>query len=152
MSYYKQLFLPAAVVCLLLLAACKSDDASSLSGKERSVAVVKQMFVHFNNHDWDAMAAMYIDSAEFKDPSLGAGIVRQSRKQIVEKYAKYQEMSPDIRDEIVQIYPSGDSHVVVEFISSGTSPGGERWSMPICTIFTVKNDLIVKDFTYYDNQ
>jgi hypothetical protein len=152
MSGYRETFILIVVASLFLLTACNKDNADSIVGKERSVAVVKQMYVHFNNHDWDAMAAMYIDSAEFKDPSLGAGIVRQSRKQIMEKYAKYQEMSPDIRDDIVQIYPSGESHVVVEFISSGTAPGGERWSLPICTIFTVKNDLIVKDFTYYDNQ
>lgn len=152
MSGSRETFILIFVASLSLLTACNKDNTDSIVGKERSVAVVKQMYVHFNNHDWDAMAAMYVDSAEFKDPSLGAGIVRQSRKQIVEKYAKYQEMSPDIRDEIVQIYPSGESHVVVEFISSGTAPGGERWSLPICTIFTVKNDLIVKDFTYYDNQ
>lgn len=145
-----KIFFVAAV--LTMFAACNSEQELPTLAEEKNIALVKQMYVHFNNHDWTAMASLYSDSAEFKDPSFGAGIVRQSRSEIAEKYAKYQEQSPDIRDDIVQIYASGSSHVIVEFVSSGTAPNGERWSLPICTIFTIKNSMIVKDFTYYDNQ
>ena len=60
-------------------------------------------------------------------------------------------MFPDIKDRIVNIYPSGDKHVVVEFISTGTAPDGTKFELPICTIFTIENGKITKDFTYFDN-
>lgn len=135
-----------------LFVACNEERTVQSPAEARNIALVKQVYEHFNNHNWKAMAALYRDSAEFKDPSFGAGVVRQTHNEIIEKYAKYQEASPDIRDEIVQIYASGPSHVIVEFVSSGTAPNGEPWSMPICTIFTIENGVIVKDYTYYNNQ
>ena len=117
----------------------------------QSEQLVKAYFAHFNNHDWEKMAAMYADVAEFKDPSLGPGIVPQTRRQIIEKYAGLAAMFPDIKDRIVNIYPSGDKHVVVEFISTGTAPDGTKFELPICTIFTIENGKITKDFTYFDN-
>jgi ketosteroid isomerase-like protein len=55
------------------------------------------------------------------------------------------------QDEIIQVYPSDNNHIIVEFISSGTAPDGSKFELPICTIFTIENEKIVKDFTYYDN-
>lgn len=133
----------------VLLAACRDD---SVHAQEKNVALAKKVYEHFNAHEWEKMAALYSDTADFKDPSFGPGTVRQSRRETVEKYSEYQKMSPDIRDDIVQIYPSGDKYVVVEFVSSGTAPNGEQWSLPICTIFTIENGLITKDHTYYDNR
>ncbi|MCC9135486.1 nuclear transport factor 2 family protein [Pontibacter silvestris] len=112
---------------------------------------MRQYFEHFNNHDWATMSSMYSENADFKDPSLGQGIVKQSRELIVKKYEELSQIFPDIRDEVVNIYPSGDKHVVVEFISTGTAPDSSSFELPICTIFTIENGLITKDFTYYDN-
>jgi ketosteroid isomerase-like protein len=97
------------------------------------------------------MAEMYTDTAEFKDPSLGQGIVKQSRQQIIEKYTELSKMFPDVHDEVVKVYPSGESHIIVEFISSGTAPDNSKFELPICTIFTIEDRKITKDFTYYDN-
>ena len=94
---------------------------------------------------------MYVPVSDFKDPSLGQGIVKQSRNQILEKYSALNELFPDLKDEIISIYPSGDKNVIVEFISSGTAPDGSKFQLPICTIFTIENGKITKDFTYYDN-
>lgn len=49
------------------------------------------------------------------------------------------------------MYPSGENHIIVEFVSSGTAPDNSKFELPICTIFTIENGLITKDFTYYDN-
>lgn len=113
--------------------------------------LIDQYFAFFNDHEWDKMASLYSAEAEFKDPSLGAGIVVQTREQISRKYSELNEVFPDIRDEIVRIYPSGEAHMIVEFISSGTAPDGAVFELPVCTIFTIENGLITKDFTYYDN-
>ncbi len=137
------------ILMAMLLAACGDDGADV---QEKNVALAKKVYEHFNAHEWEKMAALYSDTADFKDPSFGPGTVRQTRRETVEKYSEYQKMSPDIRDDIVKIYPSGNKHVIVEFISSGTAPNGEEWSLPICTIFTIENGIITGDFTYYDNR
>jgi hypothetical protein len=52
---------------------------------------------------------------------------------------------------VIQTYPSGDKHIIVEFVSSGTAPDSSKFELAICTIFTIENGLITKDFTYFDN-
>ena len=113
--------------------------------------IIKQYFEHFNNHDFVKMANMYSDTADFKDPTLGQGIVKQTRQQIIEKYTELSKMIPDVKDKVIQTYPSGDNHIIVEFVSSGTAPDNSTFELPICTIFTIENGLITKDFTYFDN-
>ena len=58
---------------------------------------------------------------------------------------------PELYDEVIQVYPSGDNHIIVEFVSTGTAPDDSKFELPICTIFTFENGKITKDFTYYDN-
>lgn len=116
-----------------------------------NVILVKQYFDLFNKHQWKEMAALYTGTADFKDPSLGTGIVKQTREHTIGKYSELNKTFPDIHDEIVQIYPSGDKHVIVEFISTGTAPDNSRFELPICTIFAIEDGKIISDFTYYDN-
>lgn len=116
-----------------------------------NVKLVNQYFEHFNNHEWTEMANMYAETSDFKDPSLGQGIVKQSRQQIMDKYSELNEIFPDLHDEVIQIYPSGDKHIIVEFVSSGTAPDNSKFKLPICTIFTIENGIITKDFSYFDN-
>jgi ketosteroid isomerase-like protein len=94
---------------------------------------------------------MYTETADFKDPSLGKGIVKQTRKQTESKYAELNKIFPDLHDKIIQIYPSGENHIIVEFVSTGTAPDNSKFELPICTVFTIENGLITKDFTYFDN-
>jgi len=117
----------------------------------KNIQLVNQYFEHFNNHDWEKMANMYIDTAEFKDPSLGEGIVMQTREQIIKKYSRLNEVFPDLFDKVINIYPSGEEYVIVEFVANGTAPDGYKLELPICTIFTFENGLITKDFNYYNN-
>ena len=117
----------------------------------KNTELIKQYFTHFNNHDWEKMANTYADPAEFKDPSFGLGVVTQTRAQTIEKYREMSEMFPDLHDEVLQMYPSGDNHLIVEFVSSGTAPDGSTFELPICAIFTIEDGLITKDFTYFDN-
>ncbi|QOW08878.1 nuclear transport factor 2 family protein [Kaistella flava (ex Peng et al. 2021)] len=113
--------------------------------------LVNQYFTHFNNHEWSKMANMYSETAEFKDPSLGRGIFKQTRQQTIDKYTELNKTFPDLHDKVIQIYPSGDQHIIVEFVSSGTAPDDTKFELAICTIFTIEKGLITKDFTYYDN-
>jgi len=119
--------------------------------KNKNIQLVHQYFEHFNNHDWSKMADMYIDKAQFKDPTLGKTVVTQTREEIINKYNELNTIFPDIHDEIINIYPSGDEFVIVEFISSGSAMDDSKFELPICTIFAFKDGLITKDFSYFDN-
>ena len=132
------------------LISCNNQSRKSMTTTENE-KLVKQYFEHFNSHEWTKMANMYTETAEFKDPTLGQGIVKQTRQQIIEKYTGLSEMFPDVKDKVIQTYPSGDNHIIVEFISTGTALDGSKFELPICTIFTIESGLITKDFTYYDN-
>lgn len=136
------------VLATFLLASCQSPAPAPGLANEK---LIRQFYEYFNQHNWTKMAGMYAEVAEFKDPSFGPGMVKQTRQQTIDKYSQLNAVFPDIKDEITQIYLSGDKHVIVEFISSGTAPDSSRFELPICTVFTIENGLITKDFTYYDN-
>ena len=140
----------ALFIIVLALIACNNPKEKNMviSDNEK---LVKQYFEHFNNHDWEKMANMYTEISEFKDPSLGQGIVKQTRKQIIEKYSELNKIFPDLQDKVIQIYPSGEKHIIVEFVSTGTAPDNSKFELPICTIFTIENGIITKDYTYFDN-
>ncbi len=131
---------------LILVSACNNKQE-----KNTNEILVKQYFEYFNKHDWNSLANMYADTTLFKDPTLGAGIVQQSRLQTIDKYTELNKIFPNIKDEIIAIYPSGDKHIIVEFKSSGKTTDSTTFELPICTIFTIENGLITKDFTYFDN-
>ena len=133
---------------IFALISCNNQKNMKTTDNEK---LVKQYFEHFNNHEWTKMANMYAETSEFKDPSLGQGIVKQTRQQTIDKYSELNKVFPDLHDQVIQTYPSGDKHIIVEFVSSGTGPDNVKFELAICTIFTIENGLITKDFTYFDN-
>lgn len=142
-----KLVLKACAVALLMGSCAPQKEEQT----DRNEKIVKQYFDYFNQHEWDKMASLYSQTAEFRDPALGAGIVKQTRADITKKYAELSSVFPDITDEVMAIYPSGEKHIVVEFVSRGTGPDSAKFELPICTVFTIEEGLITKDFTYYDN-
>jgi ketosteroid isomerase-like protein len=128
---------------------CQQKQAPQSQGNDLA-PLVRQYFDYFNQHDWEKMAGMYADSASFLDPSFGVEKVKQSHAEIVTKYQQLQEAIPDVKDEIVQLYPSGPDCIIVEFLASGTGPDGQLFKMPICAILKFKAGKIVEDLTYYD--
>jgi ketosteroid isomerase-like protein len=128
---------------------CKSTISQNLATQNQ--AIVQQLFEHFNNHEWAKMANLYSELAQFKDPTLGKGIIEQTRFQISQKYTELNKSIPDINDKVINTLVSGENYVIVEFISSGTSQDGSRFELPICTVFKIENEKIVQDFTYFDN-
>jgi ketosteroid isomerase-like protein len=114
--------------------------------------LISKYYEIFNAHDWKKLSEMYAPIAEFKDPSLGIDKVNQSREQFVAKYSELNQMIPDVQDTILSVYESGKNNVIVEFVSTGTGPDGKKFKLPICTIFEIKEGLITKDYTYYNNQ
>ena len=138
---------------IILIAILSAISCTTQNNKEsnNNEGLVEQYFAYFNNHEWTKMANMYSGNAEFKDPSLGKGIIKQTHQQIIEKYSELNEIFTDIKDEVIKTYPSGKKHIIVEFISSGTAPDNSKFEIPICTIFTIENGKITQDFSYFDN-
>jgi ketosteroid isomerase-like protein len=121
----------AMLMVFFLIVSCNNQNQSKPMDTTKNEQLIKQYFEHFNNHDWKKMSEMYTDTAD--------------------KYAELNSAFPDLHDKVIQVYPSGDKHIIVEFVSSGTAPDNSKFELPICTIFTIENGLITKDFTYFDN-
>lgn len=133
-----------------VLISCNNQNNKSKATAANEKLVI-QYFERFNKHEWTKMANMYSEISEFKDPSLGQGIVKQTRQQIIDKYSELNKVFPNLHDKVIQIYPSGDKHIIVEFVSSGTALDNSKFELPISTILTIENGMITKDFTYFDN-
>lgn len=134
---------------LVIVTAAGFSLFTSCSPTSDNVRLTGEMFDAFNKHDWKKMTEFYAVDALFLDPSLGTDFVKQTHSQTVEKYSGLQSVFPDINDDVTGIYSSGDK-VIVEFISTGTSPNGMKLKLPIVSILTFKNGLIIRDATYYD--
>jgi limonene-1,2-epoxide hydrolase len=144
------------IISLLIITACNQQNIGNDMKEEKTmenknIQLVNQYFQHFNDHNWSEMANMYIPNPQFKDPTLGKDIITLSRDEITAKYSELNSIFLDIHDEIINIYPSGEKFVIVEFVSTGTDGDGNKFELPICTIFEIKNGKITKDFTYFDN-
>jgi ketosteroid isomerase-like protein len=129
------------------ITACTSSIQTQ---EEKNMAHVRSMFDAFNRHDWKAMSEHYTDSALFLDPTLGVEYVHQSRTETADKYAAMETMFPNIKDEVITIFAKEDK-VAIEFISTGSSGDSITFKLPISCILTLKDNLIVRDATYYNN-
>ncbi|MEM6806624.1 MAG: nuclear transport factor 2 family protein, partial [Bacteroidota bacterium] len=132
----KKITYPILILCLL--ASCKFEiNQPSLA--EQNAKLVESLFEHFNKHDWEAMANLYGEDALFKDPAYGIELVKKSKAETIAHYTDLSEMFPNVHDEVLGIYPSGDKKVIVEFVSTGSSPDGASFELPICAVMTIEN-------------
>jgi len=134
---------------LLIFLAFISCQTPTSKPDDNARATATAMFEAFNQHDWSRMASYYAEDADFLDPSFGKEYVKQSREELAKKYADMQQMFPDIKDDITAVHAAGET-VVVQFTSHGTASNGSSFQLPIVTLLTFRNGLIVRDATYYD--
>ena len=135
---------------LILMVWAVSACTTSFNQEEKNSQHVRSMFEAFNRHDWKAMSEQYADSALFLDPSFGIDYVTQSRSKIADKYTQMEQLFPNIHDEVVTLFAKGDQ-VAVEFVSRGSSGDSLSFILPISCVLTLRDNLIVKDATYYNN-
>jgi ketosteroid isomerase-like protein len=136
------------IVALLLALALAGLTFIPVNKRDREEEIVLQLFDAFNRHQWIEMAGFYAERAEFLDPAFGDRYLTRSHEQIKKHYEELHQLFPDIQDSVLSVISSGDK-VVVEFISSGVSPDGSRWKLPVCTVFTISGDKIIRDASYY---
>lgn len=133
----KKIILMAAVV----LNSCMARQAAPEPG-DAAAQVAKEVFEAFNAHDWERMEALYAQDVEMMDPSIEG--IKIGKEGMTGFYSSV----PDIHDEVKTLIAEGNM-VVVEFVSTGTIEG-QKFSLPICTVFKIENGLVVSDHTYYD--
>ncbi len=114
---------------------------------EQNKRIALGVFEAFNAHDWQKMASYYANDVVLEDPSQAAPVIGSAG--ISAKYAGYAEYIPDIQDSMIHLYVN-DRHVVIEFISYGTTVEGDTFSLPICSILTIDDGKIIRDANYYD--
>jgi hypothetical protein len=130
-------------LCLTCVA-CISTNSSEIENEK----TIQKLFESFNQHNWQAMADCYADTATFLDPSLGVEFVRLTKADIVKKYADMEKQIPDIRDSVLVLIAK-ENQVWVEFISKGKLNDTTQIYIPIATHFTLENGKVIKDNTYY---
>jgi hypothetical protein len=140
------------ILFLLLVAGCSKEQSNNTAEQNffDTKKAAEKVFKYFNEHDWEKMANCYDSSALFLDPSFGKEPLSQTRSQIINKYTRLNKTIPDIHDSITQIITEKNI-AVIQFVSTGTLPNGSKLKLPICSILTFKDGLVIKDFTYYDN-
>ncbi len=137
------------VLLLLIFPSCNNKETTNFENTNK--AIVKESFEYFNKYDWAKMASLYVDNAELWEPSMQQGVTKMTHAQIMGKFTELSKMIPDVHNEMGQIYPSGDKHVIVEYTSTGTGPDGKKFTLPMCSVYTFENGKITRDITYYDN-
>lgn len=142
-----KILISGIIFCSMLISCSNSNDKIQAENEK----LIDTYFKLFNEHKWKELSELYVENAEFKDPSFGNGIVKQSKAEFVKKYTELNHVFPDLKDKVIQVYPSGDKNIIVEFVSTGTAPDQSKFELPISTIFTIENGKITRDFTYYDN-
>ena len=53
---------------------CKQNEEKVIISESNSAnneKIARELFVHFNNHDWQKMADLYSEKAGFKEPASG---------------------------------------------------------------------------------
>lgn len=131
----------------MVSASCNSSDRV----QQQNIALTQKMFDAFNKHDWQTMASYYTEDALFLDPAFGKDYVIKTPPETAAKYSELQKMFPDLHDEVVGLYPSGDK-VTVEFIATGSMGDSISFKLPIVSVLTFKDGKIVRDATYYDQE
>ncbi len=88
------------IFAIFTLISCSNQNQKNMTVTDNE-KLVKQYFEHFNNHEWVKMANMYAENSEFKDPTLGQGIVKQNKQQIIDKYSELNKIFPDLHDQVI---------------------------------------------------
>ncbi len=137
----------ADLVAMETNASSMDRDIERIEAMNKRVA--SELYTQFNAHAWDQMAALYAEPCLMLDPHSGTSLVSRTKRQVADDHARLEKWSPNIQDSVLNMISSGDQ-VVVQFVSKGTTTDSVQWMLPICSVLTFKEGLIVKDEVYYD--
>lgn len=111
---------------------------------------VEQKFEAFNRHDADAIEDLYAKDAMLHSPDHPELL---GNAKIAETYRWIFAAIPDAKDTISSIESTGNN-VYVQFVLTGhmKNAQSDAINVRIMSVYTVKDDRIVSDSTYYDRK
>ena len=114
------------------------------------IKTVELKFLAFNRHDAAAIEALYASDAMLRSPDNPELV---GNVKIADTYRWIFDAIPDARDSVDSIESIG-SRVYVQFIMSGhlKAAGNKPVSVRIMSVYTVKDQRIANDATYYDRK
>lgn len=135
------------ISALALAAALLGCSQASRPTEPSPRAVVEAVFAAFNRHDPTAMASHYapdaiLTSSERCHPLAGNAELQRIHSELF-------AVAPDVQDEVKEIVAEGD-RVAVQFVSRSHTRGAE-FELTIADFFEVRDGLIVRDNTIFDN-
>ena len=141
----KQTFALTGLLCLI---ASLSLPAQPLG--HGVLATVQQKFTAFNRHDAEAIERLYAPDATLHSPDYPN---LSGSRPIADTYRKVFAMIPDARDDIASLERVGN-HVYAQFVMTGHLGGAQDKpiSVRLMSVYTIGNDRIVGDDTYYDRK
>lgn len=137
-----------ASIGLLCLIACLPLPVQALD--HGALATVRQKFAAFNQHDADAIERLYAADAALHSPDYPN---LSGNKPIADTYRKIFAMIPDARDDLTSLERVGN-HVYAQFVMTGHVGGAQDKpiSVRLMSVYTIGNDRITEDDTYYDRK
>lgn len=111
---------------------------------------VHMKFDAFNRHDVDAIKATYASDAMLQSPDYPK---LQGNSKIAETYRNLFDAIPDAKDS-VEALGHFENKVYAQFLLTGHFKGApdKPISVRIMSVYTMRNNLIVDDSTYYDRK
>ena len=141
------------IIFLLLLYSCKQQVTSTST----LVDMANRKFEAMNQHDSNAIAKLYADSAKIQSPNFDKPETGPAGIRSI--YNRYFTSTPDMVYTITRILP-GDSSVTVEYTFAGTMQHledsgpkymlGKYYKLKACSVLEIRNGMIVSDVSYFD--
>ena len=141
-------FLPVCLLLSVLVTSCGHNNKK----------IIEHHFNALNRHNIKMLIDDYdprvkVTSSAWEGMHIGT-------REMMFDYGRYFHETPDLKYDIENVYFSGDSIVTVEYTTSGTvtnvdkstplSIVGKKYVLNNCTIFTIRDDRVVKENTYFD--
>jgi ketosteroid isomerase-like protein len=138
------------VACLAMGIAASTGIFAESRRDADQIKTVRLKFEAFDKHDASAIEAIYAIDATLHSPDYPQLV---GNTQIADTYRRLFEAIPDARDNLVSLDNAGDK-VYAQFVLTGHLNGaeGKPISVPIMSVYTVRNRHIVADTTYYDRK
>lgn len=137
-------------VCLAMCAALSTSAFAESHRDTGQIKTVRLKFEAFDKHDASTIEEIYAVDATLHSPDYPQLV---GNTQIADTYRRLFEAIPDAKDNLVSLDSAGDK-VYAQFVLTGHLKGaeGKPISVPIMSVYTVRNGHIVGDTTYYDRK
>lgn len=137
--------------CIITMLVCVQSIYAQSSN------LIDEHFKALEAHDIKAIAKGYADDAQAYSPNWEGA--KTGSAGITEVYTRYFSSTPDLAYKVTNVINASEN-IVVEYTVTGTLSNpesgtpdymkGKKYTLNYCSIFTIKNDKIIKETDYFD--